>query len=379
MLYTLEVFITELCRFCGQVGRGGRFEDTASGTTLVICHSCLPGVTRNDPFRLVVPVPASGPHGPDSPSGLPSVQARADGGHGARGPHFKMPHAPRNGERPAGEPPVVPDADGEGNGEADFKMPHDPGSEEPPTAQSSVADDHDNKVGAGDSKTTPWWLCEAIKTHQRDAKWWPNWKDLKRLRAWCHILITGLDLRAKDGEKLGVPLIRIERTNTRTLGTYRPDPDSYAIGGTIVVNEKRLDDLPDFMEGVLMLVLLVRARQHQLGGDGSLDREGRALLKSKGVVVTAKGKITIADDVPYTPPKPWEAQATTFRQLLEDRGIAVPAEAEFPKPKEEGTTTNRLWSCTCQRCRVGRGMFLAVCTHCNQPFQPGDHVGKRLV
>ena len=172
--------------------------------------------------------------------------------------------------------------------------------------------------------------------------------DLVRLREQCKALIHALDLRVKDGEKLGVPLIKIEPMNVRTLGTYRPDVDGYAIGGTITLNQERLRELEPFMESALMLTLLIRARQHQRGGDGHLDREGREWLKSKGLVVTEKGKITIAED-------------GAFRRFLDSQGIEVPVVSGSRGRSGIGRTTLQLWSCTCQSCRVGKKVFFANC------------------
>lgn len=89
-------------------------------------------------------------------------------------------------------------------------------------------------------------------------------------------------------------------------------------------------------------------------------------MKSKGLIVTEKGKITIADDMP-------------FRQVLEGKGVTVPAASEFIRPERRGKSTIRLWSCTCQKARVGTREFFAVCPQCNEPFRLGDHVGKRFV
>ena len=246
----------------------------------------------------------------------------------------------------------------ENNGEGhDFKGPLSPAPRQKETEGKK------NQFGI---LKTPHFVCDAILKNQRDATWWGNSESLKRVRAWCRTLINELDIRVKDSEKLGVPLILIERMNVRTLGTYRPEADGYAIGGTIAINEERLAELPEFMEIVLLFVLLVRARQHQLGGNGCLDREGRELMKSKGLVVTEKGKITIADDMP-------------FRQVLERNGVTIPAASEFTRPERRGKSTIRLWSCTCQKARVGKSTFLAMCPQCYQPFRIGDHVGKRFV
>jgi hypothetical protein len=313
---------------------------------------------------------------------------------------------------------------------------------------------------------TPYWVIEAIEANQRDAEWWVNHKRLDRLRGLSEKMIDALDLRAKDAEKLGVPLIKIEKRNVRTLGTYRPQADGYAIVGTIILNEERLETLEPFMEMALMLTLLIRARQHQLGGNGSLDREGRELMKAKGVIVTEKGKITIMQDGAFRrflesegfdlrliapastvseipavgknlvimadvgntlhfrifdgdgkvvvdtdepsltaqtevvanlkrqlkgfnlwPPHELTggekgqviaAVASIVGQHLPPR-IEVPIASMFERPERKGKTTLQLWSCLCQKARVGTKEFFANCTICHEPFRLADHVGKRFV
>jgi hypothetical protein len=266
------------------------------------------------------------------------------------------------------------------NGEVggDFKMllapvPRQYLAAEPPTdddteqpAPSGPAPQAEGPTAVEGVLKTPHYVIETVVGNQLDAGWWANREVVERLRVRSEKVIHTLDLRVKDAEKLGVPLIKIERMSIRTLGDYRPQADGYAIIGTIVINEERLRTLKPFMEMALMLTLLVRARQHQLGGDGRLDREGRELMKSKGLVVTEKGKITITPD-------------GAFRRFLESETIEVPVASEFPQPVRVGKTTNQLWSCLCQKTRVGTREFFANCPKCHEPFRPGDHVGKRFV
>lgn len=89
-------------------------------------------------------------------------------------------------------------------------------------------------------------------------------------------------------------------------------------------------------------------------------------MKANGLAITEKGKITITPD-------------GAFRRILESENIEVPVASVFPEPDRIGKTTLPVWSCTCQRCRVGTREFFVVCTKCNEPFRPGDHVGKRFV
>ena len=52
------------------------------------------------------------------------------------------------------------------------------------------------------------------------------------------------------------------------------------------------------------------------------------LMKEKGLVVTQKGKIKVAED-------------GAFCKFLERRGIKVPAEPKLPQPERRGKTTLR--------------------------------------
>jgi hypothetical protein len=221
--------------------------------------------------------------------------------------------------------------------------------------------------GAEGSDFKTWVLVyQAIVEHQRGADWWTNCDDLKMLRDCGGIFIKAFDLRVKDAKYMAMPLIRIEPMNVKTIGTYRAGADGYAIVGSIAFNQERLLNLPVFLKLVLLLKCLLCAWQHQKGGDGTFDRTCRESMKAMGLVVTAKGAITIDGDGP-------------FRRVLEALGIEVPVASVFPRPDRNGKTTNRLWSCTCQKCRVGTNEFFAVCPQCGEAFRLGDHVGKRFV
>jgi hypothetical protein len=223
-----------------------------------------------------------------------------------------------------------------------------------------------NQGAKGGVFKTPPWVIQALVENQRDAEWWANRDDLEMLRNWGHILIKAFNLRVKDATYQGMPLIRIERMNVRTLGMYRAEADGYAIVGTIVLNEERLRDLPVFMKLTLLPKLLLCAWQHQRGGDGTFDPECRERMKDMGLLITKKGSIRIDED-------------GAFRRLLESYGIEVPVASLFPPPARKGKTTLQLWSCMCQSCRVGKKVFSVVCSECHEPFRLGDHVGKRFV
>jgi hypothetical protein len=218
----------------------------------------------------------------------------------------------------------------------------------------------------GDFKTRWPSVYQAIIDHQRDAEGWAYRDDVQWLRSWGHLFIKAFDLRVKDAEFMSVPLIRIERMNVKTTGTFHPKADGYAITSTIAINQERLPNLEPYQKLVLLLKYLLCAWQHRMGGNGSFSRECRDRMKAMGLTITERGEVTIDEDGP-------------FRQLLGYFGVAVPLASEFPQPERKGRSTNLLWSCTCQKCRVGTKVFSAVCPQCNEPFRLGDHVGKRFV
>ena len=209
-------------------------------------------------------------------------------------------------------------------------------------------------------------VYRAIVEHQRDADWWANHDDLEMQRHFGPLFIKAFNLIVKDAAYMAMPLIRIERMNVRTMGAYRPEADGYAIIGSIALNEERLRNLPVFQKLVILVKPLLCAWRHQNGGDGSFDREARERMRAMGLIITENGSITIDEHGP-------------FCQLLEMCGIEAPAASVFPPPKRAGKTTLRVWSCTCQRCRVGTKEFFATCPHCGEPFRPGDFVGHRFV
>ena len=207
-----------------------------------------------------------------------------------------------------------------------------------------------------------------IIQHQHSAGEWPHRDDFKSLREWGFAFVRAFELRTKDADLMAMPLIRIERLNIRTLGKYDPDPDGYALSGIIALNGKRLGYLPHFLRLVLLMMMLLQAWQHQRGGDGRLDRECRGRMKAMGLSLSKNDRrVKVARD-------------GRFRELLTEAGIAVPPEAEWPEPEPDAErTTLRLFSCTCQKARIGKKVFLAVCTNCGQPFLPGNNLGPRSV
>ena len=210
-------------------------------------------------------------------------------------------------------------------------------------------------------KTPP--LYQAIVAHQRSADWWANHDELVWLRAWARTFIKEFGINVRDAHYLSVPLIKIEPMNVKTLGAFQIDPDGYAIKEAIVLNEKRLKGLPDYMKLALLMKMLIDAWQQQRCPDDLFDEQGRKGFQELGLTVTAEG-ITIA-------------QGGRFRELLRREKIETPAgEIPWPKPEQMGKSTNSLWSCLCQKVRVGTSTFEAVCLRCHTEFRQGDHVVK---
>jgi hypothetical protein len=208
-------------------------------------------------------------------------------------------------------------------------------------------------------KTLP--VYQAITEHQRGAEWWAYHDDLVKLRDWGLKLIKEFAIKVKDGEYLSPPLIKIEPMNIRTFGTYRIEADGYAIKGAIVLNSKRLPGLDDHMKLGLLMKLLLDAWEQQRCRDDLFAEQCRKGFQKFGLTVTEDG-ITIE-------------KGGRFREWLGRNGIEPPAgEIPWPEPKQEGRSTNKLWSCLCQRVRVGTSDFEAICPRCQTEFQPGDHV-----
>src|SRR5512135_2374255 len=116
-----------------------------------------------------------------------------------------------------------------------WRWPRDAHPEE---RQMSITDEREN------FKMQP--IYQAIVAHQRGADGWANHEKLLWLREWGHRFIKELGLKNKDGEYLGMPLVKVEPLNIKTVCCYRKAADGYALTGTIVANEKRLGDEPDF-------------------------------------------------------------------------------------------------------------------------------------
>jgi hypothetical protein len=215
------------------------------------------------------------------------------------------------------------------------------------------------EAGVEDFKTPP--LYQAIVEHQRSADWWANHDELVWLRAWGRTFIKEFGIKVRDGHYLSVPLIKIEPMNVKTLGAFQIEPDGYAIKEAVVLNEKRLKGLPVYMKLALLMKMLIDVWQRQRCPDDLFDEQGRKGFQELGLTVTDEG-ITIA-------------QGGRFRELLRRNKIKTPAgEIPWPKPEQDGKSTNRLWSCLCQKVRVGTRSFEAECLRCHTEFRPGDHV-----
>ena len=65
-----------------------------------------------------------------------------------------------------------------------------------------------------------------------------------------------------------------------------------------------------------------------------------------------------------------------FWKLLKEEEFEVSA-GEVPMAKLAGRSTLELWSCLCQRARVGTESFAVRCLLCGAEFHPGDNVVKK--
>ncbi len=205
-------------------------------------------------------------------------------------------------------------------------------------------------------------LYDMIVGNQRTADWWHNRDHLEWLRKGALVLSQTLDIRVKDGVGLGVPLIRVERMNIKSVGTYHDGADGYAIVGTIAFNEARLPEMQAAAVMAHLLKFMLCAWRHQAGAKGEFDRVCRDKMIEFGIDIDAKGNIAIDVD-------------GQFAGVLGRIGVDVPTELAPPPPRE-GKATSKVWSCNCQRARVGTKNFFAECPKCGRSFEIGDHVGK---
>lgn len=203
-------------------------------------------------------------------------------------------------------------------------------------------------------------IYQAIVAHQRGADGWANHEKLLWLREWGHRFIKELGLKNKDGEYLGMPLVKVEPLNIKTVCCYRQTPDGYALTGTIVANEKRLGDEPDFETLTHLLRALLDAWRHQHCPDQVFEQE--CLERLKGLGIRISKRLTTIE------------KGRRFEQLLRKRGVKIPEDQTRTPKLPQGRSTNMLWSCFCQKVRVGRGSFEAWCPRCKSYFQPGDGV-----
>ena len=203
-------------------------------------------------------------------------------------------------------------------------------------------------------------IYQTIVAHQRSADQWANHEKLLWLREWGHRFIKELGLKNKDREYLGMPLVKVEPMNIKTVCCYRNAPDGYALTGTIVANEKRLGDEPDIETLTHLLEALLDAWRHQHCRDEVFEQE--CLERLKGLGIRINKRLTTIE------------KGSRLDQLLRKRGVKI-SEGQTHTPKlPQGRSTNALWSCLCQRVRVGTGSFDALCLRCQSKFQPGNHV-----
>ena len=250
--------------------------------------------------------------------------------------------------------------------EANFKMP--------PAPEGSQVSDRDGATApAGlptpeptDFKTDQWVdVYRVVQDHQRSCDW-PNQEWSKRLHELATLLICKLEL--------GIPLppIRIEPTNIKTPAKYCRGHDGYALQGALIFNEKWLRgeatgakpyQLPSLL---FKLLLLAWQDVHSLVGP----QDFQIMLKELGVRLYNDGRIA------FLPPDK-VGQVGKFPKLLAMQKIDFPDKPFFPGKKPDGDpdkkpvgkSTSTLWSCGCQKVRVGTKQFSAACTRCNSKFR----------
>ena len=217
---------------------------------------------------------------------------------------------------------------------------------------------------------------KVIAEEQQHAKDWNGRDHVTRLVRIAGVLSEKLPIHVKDGVPMKVPLFGVAEMNRKCFGQYKPGRNDLGIAETVVINEvrlseRRMDDkgftvpvMKDADVALHLVMLLVLCWRHQTGGSGSatLDGIARKKLESFGLKLGKRSIVDIAPD-------------GKFAEVLSSGGMGQPPEIS-PLAMGEGRSSNRLWSCRCQRVRVGRGKFVAHCPLCEFDFEPGDHVGK---
>ena len=197
---------------------------------------------------------------------------------------------------------------------------------------------------------------------QEKAEDWGNHKNIKKVRDIAGKLIKYLPIEVKDGELMAVPLFSVSEMQRKCFGNYNPDRNGLGIAETVSVNAKRLGELEDNAVALILVMLLALCWRHQTGGSGNLDDIVRKKLRSFGLILGKRGIAGIDHE-------------GKFAQALDSGGMGKPP-IIAPLAEGGGNSSNRLWSCYCQRARVGKGKFLAHCPMCGQQFRLGDHVGQ---
>jgi len=253
-----------------------------------------------------------------------------------------------------------------GNDRAKEMRPDPTPAEQPPTQtdQTGRPTPQQREDEGGDTFKIPLLpVYRAIVEHQVAEEGWAGRDELVWLRDWCRTFIREFQIKTRDSTYLLLPLIKIEPLNIKTLVTFRAGRDGYAIAGTIVVNLKRLErGVPRAALLAQLLVALMRAWQRERCDDDLFDSESLARFRQLGLRV-AKAGITIEGE-------------GHFWKLLEEHKVEDAA-GEVPMAKLAGRSTLELWSCLCQRARVGTESFAVRCLLCGAEFHPGDNVVKK--
>lgn len=218
----------------------------------------------------------------------------------------------------------------------------------------------------GGFKTVPLSVRNVLSEYQGDGRnGWANWEYHRWLCSWAKKFIKAYELKTREGRHLKLPVIKIAPLNVKTIVGYREKRDGLGFAGTLEVNEKRLHVEAEETLLAHLLKGLMRAWQRERCADEVFDRESRESFRKAGLVVTEGGKRIRIEE------------GGSFQELLKESGIKTGStEGGVTLPEGGSRSTLKLWTCYCQRARVGTGSFVARCEVCNQAFRLGDHIGE---
>lgn len=192
----------------------------------------------------------------------------------------------------------------------------------------------------------------ALRDHERGTGDW-KWA---RLASMMHEWTERFNVEFKFD--VSVPAIQLEAIPFRTLGTYRPGRNGFALRDEITINSRHADQ-PLFDLLTTLLHELLHQWQDVHGRPSKHNyhnAEFRKKASSLGLVVNARGET-------YVTPGPFEL-------LLQRYGVEVVASDASSFIASSITAPGsklKKWSCSCTnvRCAVE---LAAVCAHCGDWF-----------